>query len=98
MLQPASYIQHFSAGGGIGPASMIVKTMIFARMQPRSGFPEDFQWGVKVINTLVEGVDAKIALHVCYGNRYGKPSWAGNYRYLFPAILEAMRSTPTLRQ
>ena len=54
-----------------------------------SGFPEDLQWGVKVLNTLVEGVDAKIALHVCYGNRYGKPSWAGNYRYLFPTILEA---------
>jgi 5-methyltetrahydropteroyltriglutamate--homocysteine methyltransferase len=54
-----------------------------------SGFPEDLQWGVRVLNTLVEGVDAKIALHVCYGNRYGKPSWAGNYRYLFPAILEA---------
>ena len=54
-----------------------------------SGFPEDLQWGVKVLNTLVAGVDAKIALHVCYGNRYGKPSWAGNYRYLFPTILEA---------
>jgi 5-methyltetrahydropteroyltriglutamate--homocysteine methyltransferase len=54
-----------------------------------SGFPEDLSWGVKVLNTLVEGVDAKIALHVCYGNRYGKPSWAGNYRYLFPTILEA---------
>jgi 5-methyltetrahydropteroyltriglutamate--homocysteine methyltransferase len=54
-----------------------------------SGFPEDLQWGVKVLNVLVEGVDAKIALHVCYGNRYGKPSWAGNYRYLFPTILEA---------
>jgi 5-methyltetrahydropteroyltriglutamate--homocysteine methyltransferase len=54
-----------------------------------SGFPEDIKWGVKVLNTLVDGVDAKFALHVCYGNRYGKPSWAGNYRYLFPAILEA---------
>jgi 5-methyltetrahydropteroyltriglutamate--homocysteine methyltransferase len=54
-----------------------------------SGFPEDLQWGVKVLNTLVEGVDCRIALHVCYGNRYGKPSWAGNYRYLFPTILEA---------
>jgi 5-methyltetrahydropteroyltriglutamate--homocysteine methyltransferase len=54
-----------------------------------SGFPEDLQWGVKVLNTLVEGVDAKIGLHVCYGNRYGKPSWAGNYRYLFPTILDA---------
>jgi 5-methyltetrahydropteroyltriglutamate--homocysteine methyltransferase len=54
-----------------------------------SGFPEDLPWGVKIINTLVEGVDAKITLHICYGNRYGKPTWAGNYRYLFPTILEA---------
>jgi 5-methyltetrahydropteroyltriglutamate--homocysteine methyltransferase len=61
-----------------------------------SGFPEDLQWGVKVLNTMVEGVDAKIALHVCYGNRYGKPSWAGNYRYLFPAILEANIQQVTL--
>ena len=54
-----------------------------------SGFPEDLPWGVKVLNTMVEGVDAKIAVHICYGNRYGKPSWEGSYRYLFPAILEA---------
>ena len=38
---------------------------------------------------LVEGVNAKIAVHICYGNRYGKPSWEGSYRYLFPAILGA---------
>jgi len=42
-----------------------------------------------VLNTLVEGVQAKIAVHICYGNRYGKPSWEGSYRYLFPAILDA---------
>ena len=54
-----------------------------------SGFPEDVSWGVAALNTLVEGVDTKIALHVCYGNRYGKPSWEGSYRYLFPAILDA---------
>jgi 5-methyltetrahydropteroyltriglutamate--homocysteine methyltransferase len=54
-----------------------------------SGFPEDLAWGVNVINTLVEGVDARISLHICYGNRYGKPSWEGSYRYLFPAILSA---------
>ena len=54
-----------------------------------SGFPEDIVWGVKVPNALVEGVDAKIAVHICYGNRYGKPSWEGSYRYLFPAILGA---------
>jgi 5-methyltetrahydropteroyltriglutamate--homocysteine methyltransferase len=54
-----------------------------------SGFPEDLPWGVRAINALVDGVDAQLSLHVCYGNRYGKPSWEGSYRYLFPAILEA---------
>lgn len=54
-----------------------------------SGFPEDINWGVSVLNVLVEGVKAKIAVHICYGNRYGKPSWEGTYRYLFPRILEA---------
>jgi 5-methyltetrahydropteroyltriglutamate--homocysteine methyltransferase len=54
-----------------------------------SGFPEDISWGVKVLNILVEGVQAKLAVHICYGNRYGKPSWEGSYRYLFPAILDA---------
>ena len=54
-----------------------------------SGFPEDLPWGVRAVNALVEGVDARLSLHVCYGNRYGKPSWEGSYRYLFPAILEA---------
>ena len=54
-----------------------------------SGFPEDFEWGVKALNLLVDGVDAKIAVHICYGNRYGKPSWEGSYRYLLPEILDA---------
>ena len=54
-----------------------------------SGFPEDLPWGIRAINALVEGVAARVSLHVCYGNRYGKPSWEGSYRYLFPAILDA---------
>ena len=29
------------------------------------------------------------ALHVCYGNRYARPSWEGHYDFLFPAVLEA---------
>jgi len=53
------------------------------------GFPEDLPWAIRAINALVEGVEADISLHVCYGNRYGKPSWAGDYRYLFPAVLDA---------
>jgi len=54
-----------------------------------SGFPEDLPWGIRAVNTLVDGIDARVSLHVCYGNRYGKPSWEGSYRYLFPAILDA---------
>jgi 5-methyltetrahydropteroyltriglutamate--homocysteine methyltransferase len=54
-----------------------------------SGFPEDLSWGVKALNVLVEGVDAKIAVHICYGNRYGKPSWEGSYLYLLPRIFDA---------
>ena len=61
-----------------------------------SGFPEDISWGVSVLNTLVEGVNAKIAVHICYGNRYGKPSWEGTYRYLFPRILDAKVQQLTL--
>lgn len=53
-----------------------------------SGFPEDLSWGVAALNALVAGVDANIGLHICYGNRYGKPSWEGSYRYLFPRILD----------
>jgi 5-methyltetrahydropteroyltriglutamate--homocysteine methyltransferase len=61
-----------------------------------SGFPEDVSWAVKALNVLVEGVEARVGLHVCYGNRYGKPSWEGSYRYLFPAILEARVQQLTL--
>jgi len=61
-----------------------------------SGFPEDLPWGVRAVNALVEGVNARVGLHICYGNRYGKPSWEGSYRYLFPAILEANVDVLTL--
>ncbi len=53
-----------------------------------SGFPEDLDWYVDVLNTLVDGVEAHLGLHVCYGNRYGKPSWEGSYASLFPRLLD----------
>jgi 5-methyltetrahydropteroyltriglutamate--homocysteine methyltransferase len=61
-----------------------------------SGFPEDLPWAVRALNVLVEGVGARLSLHVCYGSRYGKPSWEGSYRYLFPAVLEARIDQLTL--
>ena len=54
-----------------------------------SGFPEDLPWGIKAVNAMVEGVNAHVTLHICYGNRYGKPSFEGSYRYLFPTVLDA---------
>src|SRR5499426_987429 len=54
-----------------------------------SGFPEDLPWALKAINAMVDGVNAHVTLHICYGNRYGKPSFEGSYQFLFPAILEA---------
>jgi 5-methyltetrahydropteroyltriglutamate--homocysteine methyltransferase len=61
-----------------------------------SGFPEDLPWAVKAINTMVDGVAANITLHICYGNRYGKPSFEGSYRYLFPKLLDARVHTVSL--
>jgi 5-methyltetrahydropteroyltriglutamate--homocysteine methyltransferase len=61
-----------------------------------SGYPEDLNWEVDALNALVDGVDAKIGVHICYGNRYGKPSWEGSYRYLFPRILDAKVQQVTL--
>jgi 5-methyltetrahydropteroyltriglutamate--homocysteine methyltransferase len=54
-----------------------------------SGFPEDLPWALRAINEMVSGVNAHITLHICYGNRYGKPSFEGSYQFLFPAILDA---------
>ena len=39
------------------------------------------------INRAVEGVNAKIAVHVCFGNLYGRPfSAVRDYRNLFPTL------------
>jgi 5-methyltetrahydropteroyltriglutamate--homocysteine methyltransferase len=54
-----------------------------------TGYPEDLKWIIRAINVACDGVDAHLILHVCYGNRYGKPYWDGNYRFLFPDIFEA---------
>ncbi len=54
-----------------------------------SGFPEDLPWAIRAVNAMVEGVKSNVTLHICYGNRYGKPSFEGTYRYLFPTVLEA---------
>ncbi|HLP15358.1 MAG TPA: methionine synthase [Bacteroidota bacterium] len=52
------------------------------------GYPQDMPWLVESFNRLIDGVNAKIALHVCYGNYQLKKLFTGQYAELFPAILE----------
>ena len=44
---------------------------------------------VALFNRTVEGLEAKIALHICFGNNQGRPAMKRTYRPLFPGILEA---------
>jgi len=44
---------------------------------------------VELYNACVEGVDAKLALHVCFGNLGSRPRGKRTYRWMFPELLEA---------
>jgi methionine synthase II (cobalamin-independent) len=46
---------------------------------------DDFKWIVDVVRQCIEGVDAKIAWHFCYGN-----AWGNRLAGLFPAGYEAV--------
>jgi 5-methyltetrahydropteroyltriglutamate--homocysteine methyltransferase len=54
-----------------------------------AGYPEQAELAVEAVNIVTEGVPVSWALHVCYGNRYARPSWEGHYDFLFPAVLAA---------
>jgi 5-methyltetrahydropteroyltriglutamate--homocysteine methyltransferase len=54
-----------------------------------AGYPEQVELAVEAVNIVVDGVAATWALHVCYGNRYARPSWEGHYDFLFPAVQAA---------
>ena len=46
------------------------------------------EW-VDLYNASVDGVDAKLALHVCFGNLGSRPRGKRTYRWMFPALLDA---------
>ncbi len=50
-----------------------------------AGSPEEF---VKLFNHAIDGVEAKIGLHLCFGNYVGRPVAKRTYRPLFPYILD----------
>ncbi len=57
-----------------------------------AGYRDRAALAVQAINAVFDGVDRTRtlrAVHVCYGNRYARPLWEGQYDFLFPAILEA---------
>ena len=54
-----------------------------------AGYPEQVELAVDAVNIVTDGVPATWALHVCYGNRYARPSWEGHYDFLFPAVKAA---------
>jgi 5-methyltetrahydropteroyltriglutamate--homocysteine methyltransferase len=54
-----------------------------------AGYPGQAALAVEAVNIVTDGVPATWGLHVCYGNRYARPSWEGHYDFLFPEVLEA---------
>jgi 5-methyltetrahydropteroyltriglutamate--homocysteine methyltransferase len=42
-----------------------------------------------IFNAAVEGVKAKIAMHICFGNHHGRPLVKRTFRKLFPGVLDA---------
>lgn len=50
-----------------------------------SSTPEEF---VKLFNHTVDGVDAKISMHLCFGNFLGRPVAKRTYKPLLPYIFE----------
>ena len=50
--------------------------------------PGELDEWVSLYNASVEGVDAKLALHVCFGNLSSRPRGKRNYDWMFPALLD----------
>jgi 5-methyltetrahydropteroyltriglutamate--homocysteine methyltransferase len=58
-----------------------------------TGNTDDFKWIVDVIAQCVDGVDAKIALHFCYGNAWGN-RLAGLFERGYEAVLPHLYDAP----
>ncbi|MCD2191852.1 hypothetical protein LQ327_00405 [Actinomycetospora endophytica] len=54
-----------------------------------AGHPQRITDAIEAVNIVVNEVGVRWGLHVCYGNRYARPSWEGHYDFLFPAVLDA---------
>lgn len=52
------------------------------------GYPEDLPKLIRIFNKMIEGINAKFCLHICYGNYQLKRLFKGQYSDLFPALLD----------
>lgn len=43
----------------------------------------------EIFNSTVDGVNAKLAMHICFGNHRGRPLVKRTYQKLFPGVLDA---------
>ena len=50
--------------------------------------PGELDEWVRLYNATVEGVDAKLALHICFGNLGSRPRGKRSYEWMFPALLD----------
>ncbi len=53
-----------------------------------AGYPEEIGVAIEAINIVTDVPGVHWTLHVCYGNRYARPLWAGHYDFLFPAVTD----------
>lgn len=51
-------------------------------------YPDGLDEYVNLFNAAVEGVEAKIAIHLCFGNFRGRPVARRSYRPLFPRMFD----------
>ena len=51
--------------------------------------PGEFKSWIEMYNAAVDGVNAKLALHICFGNLSSRPRGRRTYKWMFPAVLEA---------
>ena len=51
--------------------------------------PGELKEWLQLYNASVEGVNAKLALHVCFGNLGSRPRGKRTYKWMFPELLDA---------
>ncbi|MBI3090265.1 MAG: methionine synthase [Candidatus Tectomicrobia bacterium] len=91
------YPHHFAAAEEIAPAvnaelrALVAAGADFIQIDEPSfvTMPGELTEWVRLFNRVVEGVQAKIALHVCFGNLGSRPRGKRTWRRIFPALLEA---------